>query len=203
VLKIKILIVEDEGLTAVNLKSNLLELGYEVVAIADSGEEAIQKALSLLPDIILMDITLKGTINGIQAAMEIRKSKAIPIIYLTAHTDSETIAQAKLTKPYGYLPKPCSKVTVATTIEMALYKSNAEQERERLLTELEEAMTRVKLLSGLLPVCASCKNIRNEMGHWQKIEAYISEHSEAEFSHGVCPECTHKLYPEVAARKNK
>lgn len=197
--KIKILIVEDEALTAMNLKSNLEEMGHRVIGIADSGESAIKKSEELKPNLILMDITLKGEMNGIDAAIMIRKLNPIPIIYMTAHTDTETIEKAKLTQPYGYLPKPCSKIIIRTTIEMAIYKSQAEREREKLLLELEEAMNKVKLLSGLLPVCASCKNIRNEIGHWQKIEQYITEHSEAEFSHAICPDCTHKLYPDISS----
>ena len=70
----------------------------------------------------------------------------------------------------------------------------AEQERERLIIELQEALAKVKTLSGMLPICASCKKIRDDKGYWQQIEAYISDHSEAEFSHGICPDCAEKIY---------
>ncbi|MBW1744032.1 MAG: PAS domain-containing protein [Deltaproteobacteria bacterium] len=76
-------------------------------------------------------------------------------------------------------------------------RKRAEQERERLIGELQEALAKVKTLSGLLPLCSSCKRIRDDQGYWQQIEAYIRDHSEAEFSHSVCPECAKKLYPEV------
>jgi PAS domain S-box-containing protein len=76
-------------------------------------------------------------------------------------------------------------------------RKKAEEERERLIGELQEALAEVKTLSGLLPICASCKSIRDDQGYWQQIEAYIRDHSEAEFSHSVCPECAKKLYPEV------
>jgi len=69
-------------------------------------------------------------------------------------------------------------------------------ERERLIHELQEALAKVKKLSGFLPICASCKKIRNDQGYWMQIEAYIRDHSEAEFSHGICPECMKKLYPD-------
>jgi len=82
-------------------------------------------------------------------------------------------------------------------------RKRAEEERERLIEELKEALAEVKALSGLLPICASCKSIRNDQGYWQQIEAYIKEHSEAEFSHSVCPECARKLYPEVFEKKSK
>ncbi len=73
----------------------------------------------------------------------------------------------------------------------------AEKERERLIQELQQAMTNVKALSGLLPICASCKKIRDDEGYWKQIESYISAHSEAEFSHGICPDCLKKLYPDI------
>ena len=77
----------------------------------------------------------------------------------------------------------------------------AEHERERLVSELREALAEVKTLSGFLPICASCKNIRTDTGYWQQIESYLSEHSDVEFTHGICPECVGKLYPEFAARQ--
>jgi len=80
-------------------------------------------------------------------------------------------------------------------------RKQAEEERERLIGELQEALAEVKTLSGLLPICASCKSIRDDQGYWQQIEAYIRDHSEAEFSHSVCPECAKKLYPEVFDKK--
>ena len=72
-----------------------------------------------------------------------------------------------------------------------------EQDRERLITELQDALTKVRTLSGLLPICASCKKIRNDEGYWDQIESFISKHSHAEFSHSICPECARKLYPDL------
>ena len=74
------------------------------------------------------------------------------------------------------------------------------EEREKLILELQDAIAKVKTLSGMLPICASCKKIRDDKGYWKQIEAYISEHSEALFTHGICPECTRKLYPEYYNR---
>lgn len=76
-------------------------------------------------------------------------------------------------------------------------RKRADAEREQLIAELREALSRIKALQGLLPICASCKRIRDDRGHWNRIESYLQEHSGAEFSHGVCPECIQKLYPEV------
>ncbi len=144
--KKKILLVEDEAVTALDLKANLLELGYEVVAHAISGEEAIRATGTLHPDLILMDIRLQGPMNGIEAAAEINRSHAIPIVYLTAHTDSKTLNQAKITEPFGYLPKPCNVNTLASTIEMALYKAEAEAGRRQAEDKLQAVLREQKII---------------------------------------------------------
>jgi DNA-binding FadR family transcriptional regulator len=83
-------------------------------------------------------------------------------------------------------------------LEMAMARLGLERERERLITELQQALAQVKLLSGLLPICANCKKIRDDKGYWKQVETFISEHSEAIFSHGICPECVRKHYPDLA-----
>jgi len=145
---IRILLVEDEFLTAVNIKEDLELFGYEVPAIVTNGEEAIRKALELLPDLILMDISLDGPMSGIEAATEIQKSHPIPIIYLTAHADAKTIEQAKTTAPFGYLSKPCSAATMMSTIEMVYAKNKNDltiQRRERQTFAAELSKKAVKL----------------------------------------------------------
>lgn len=87
------------------------------------------------------------------------------------------------------------------TLEDITEKKRAEEERETLIGELQEALSKIKLLSGLIPICAYCKKIRNDQGYWEQIETYIREHSEAEFSHSFCPECAVKLYPEYFKQK--
>jgi CheY-like chemotaxis protein len=200
--KKKILLVEDEAVTAMDMKANLLDLGYEVPMAVASGEGAILAAIQEQPDLILMDIKLDGPMSGIEAADVIWKNQAIPVVFLTAHADTDTIWKAKKVEPFGYLPKPCNMETLMTTLAVVLYKSDAdaarrkaELERERLVVELQEALAKVKLLSGFLPICASCKKIRDDQGYWHQIEEYIRDHSEAEFTHGICQECAKKLYP--------
>jgi len=87
---------------------------------------------------------------------------------------------------------------VAERLGRVIERKRYEEERERLISQLKEALSKIKKLSGLLPICASCKKIRDDKGYWNKIESYISNHSEAEFSHGICPDCMKKLYPEYA-----
>ena len=113
-----------------------MRLGYGVAAHGGTGEEAIQLAAELRPDLVLMDIGLPGEMNGVDAADEIRTRFDIPVVYLTAHSDEDTLARAKLTGPFGYVLKPFETRDLRSTLEMALYK----HEQEKKLRESEEAL---------------------------------------------------------------
>lgn len=126
--KINVLVVEDESIVSKDIQHSLKKLGYSVVGAASTGEKAIELAKSTMPDIILMDIMLKGEMNGIEAADEIRKTCSIPVIFLTAYADESTLSKAKITEPYGYILKPFKEIDLHTTIEMAIYKHGREQE---------------------------------------------------------------------------
>ncbi|WP_236950964.1 PAS domain S-box protein [Methanobacterium subterraneum] len=121
----KILLVEDEMVEAMNLKRSLQAMGYDVMAIASYGEEAIEKANTLKPDIILMDILLKGKMDGITAAQAISKHE-IPVIYISALPDDATVNRALISAPYGYLVKPYDIRKLKISIEVALYKKQME-----------------------------------------------------------------------------
>lgn len=133
----RILIVEDESIVALNIKNRLEALGYIIVATTSSGESAIQIAQENNPDLVLMDIKLKGVIDGIEAATQIWNRFQIPVVYLTAYSDEETVERAKVTEPYGYILKPFEAKDLGTTIEISLYKHQMERklrEREQWLT---------------------------------------------------------------------
>jgi two-component system cell cycle sensor histidine kinase/response regulator CckA len=123
-----IFIVEDEAIVAENLTSKLEQLGYAVAGIATRGEEAVEMALHLKPQLILMDIQLEGDLDGITAAEMIRQRYDMPVIFLTAHSDPATLARAKITGPFGYILKPFELRDLATQIELAFSKHRAEQE---------------------------------------------------------------------------
>ncbi len=125
--KPNIMIVEDEGLVAMELKEELLHLGYDVSCTTDSGEEAMKNLLEAKPDLILMDIQLRGCIDGIQTAKQIFSEYRIPIIYLTALSDEKTLSRACESEPYGFLVKPFSERSLYTTIETALSKARKER----------------------------------------------------------------------------
>ncbi|MBF0327615.1 MAG: response regulator [Nitrospirae bacterium] len=145
--KKRILVVEDECITSMSIESNLVKAGYEVAAVVTKGEDAVRIAFELHPDLILMDISLEGHMSGIDAADEIRSAcEDIPIVYMTAHTDSETIGRAKRTEPFGYLTKPLNMNTLMSTIEVALYKGEADAQRrkaEKALSERDELIKNI------------------------------------------------------------
>jgi len=137
----KLLIVEDERIVAKDIQSTLQNLGYEILAMVSSGEEAVSRAAEMRPDLVLMDIMLKGQMDGIQAAQVIQDRFSIPVIYLTAYADSSTLQRAKITTPFGYILKPFEERELHTTIEMALYRHQMDrkfresEDRFRTLTE--------------------------------------------------------------------
>jgi PAS domain S-box-containing protein/diguanylate cyclase (GGDEF)-like protein len=125
--KVRMLVVEDERIVSMDLQGRLRSMGYEVVGAAVSGEEAIEKAGVLRPDMILMDIMLDGQLDGIQAAEIIRSRYGIPVIYLTAYADTATLERAKITEPFGYILKPFEERELHGHIEIALYKNRMEK----------------------------------------------------------------------------
>jgi diguanylate cyclase (GGDEF)-like protein/PAS domain S-box-containing protein len=141
--KIRILIVEDEGLIARDIENMVKNAGYEVCGVIASGKEAVEQADKTQPDLILMDIILRGEMDGVEAAEKIRERYNIPVIYLTAHTDENTLQRAKLTEPLGYTLKPVEQKELLTVIEMALYKHQMERtlrEREGWLTTILQSI---------------------------------------------------------------
>ena len=138
-----ILIVEDERVVARDIEKRLKRLGYQVVGSVASGEEALRQVKQVLPDLVLMDIQLKGQLDGIQAAEQIHANLDIPVIYLTAYADDETLQRAKVTEPFGYIVKPFDERDLHAAIEIALRRRLAEAairvalEKERELTELK------------------------------------------------------------------
>jgi diguanylate cyclase (GGDEF)-like protein/PAS domain S-box-containing protein len=141
--KIRVLIVEDEGLIARDIENMVKNAGYDICDVVSTGEEAIERAEKTQPDLILMDIILRGAMDGVEAAERIREHINVPVIYLTAHTDENTLERAKLTEPQGYTLKPVEQKELLTVIEMALYKHQLEmklREREGWLSTLLQSI---------------------------------------------------------------
>lgn len=135
-MSVRVLVVEDEMIVAEDLRRTLQQLGYEVSSIVATGEAVRRQVEIDQPDLILMDIGLKGSMDGIEAAQELNSRHVVPIVYLTAYTDPETLKRAKLTNPFGYIIKPFEKRDLRTTIEMALHKHRMEKKVTHLNTVL-------------------------------------------------------------------
>ncbi|MEQ1859164.1 MAG: response regulator [Chthoniobacteraceae bacterium] len=185
----RILVIEDEAITALDLKRELIALGFDVVGVEDNAHDAVRAAETLRPDLVLMDIQLAGGTDGITAASVIRGNGNIPVVFITAHSDRATLSRALAASPFGYVLKPFQVRELEVGIELALYKHAKEIEVRALVQDLETALANVRQLTGLVAICSACKKIRGADGCWQPLESFLSEHTGAKFSHGLCPDC--------------
>jgi len=208
-----ILLVDDSTENLLLLQSILQTGGYKDLLTAESAVQAF-KHLGMddsggdgtSVDLILMDIQMPD-INGIETCRrikEVERFRDIPIIMVTAMAQREKLQLAFAAGAMDYINKPVNKIELRTRVGSALKlkqemdsRKAREQELKKRTQELEQALREVKVLRGFIPICASCKKIRNDRGYWQLVEAYIREHSEAEFSHGICPDCIKKFFPGV------
>jgi PAS domain S-box-containing protein len=316
VAKRKILILDDDILVGGELESRLTRLGYEVAAIASSGGEAIALTAQAAPDLVLVDMALRGDANGLEAVNEIRRHWTSPIVFMIAETEEANLRRAGVTEPYGYVVQPCTDRELHVHIELALCKHDAaravhemedrffansidmlcfldfnghfkrlnpaweqtlgftrkelmsrpfiefvhpddrertlaqnarvrgggkalafenrylckdgsyrwlrwnaasdsreqviysvardvtaskqaEDDRERLVRELQDALAEVKSLREILPICSYCRKIRDDENYWHTVESYFSQHTTTRFSHGICPSC---MESEIASQ---
>ena len=164
----KILIVEDEYIVALDIKSHIQRMGHPVVGIAGTGHKAIELAVDMQPDLILMDIQLRGPLDGIDTATLIRDKLGIPIVYLTAFTDANTLERASTTQPLGYIIKPYQGRELDATIKMALYKSQIEAELKTYVNQLDLIM--VHATDGFILIDSDMNVLRMN----QIAETYLS-----------------------------
>src|SRR5208337_612644 len=127
----KILVVDDEAIISMQLEERLHAMGYTVAGMAASGEDAIEKARRLSPDLILMDIVMPGRLNGIEAAQAIVCELDIPVVFVTSYADDAIIEKAKQVRPYGYIVKPFNELEIKAAIEVALFRKASEQEMKK------------------------------------------------------------------------
>jgi response regulator RpfG family c-di-GMP phosphodiesterase len=173
-----VLIVEDEAIIAADLQDCLQRLGYEVTGLAASHEEALQKISVHLPDLVLMDIRLKGDVDGIEVAALIRERFDLPVIYVTAHFDQDLVERAKITEPYGYIVKPIEERELHPILQIAFHRKAQEKERAKRFSAERELAGNILdgSIKALAEVLRTVAPLSFDQG--QKLKAYIAKLAE-------------------------
>jgi len=201
----KVLVAEDEPVSRRILKALLVKWGYEVVAVSD-GIEALQTLESEeAPLLALLDWMMPG-MDGIGVCQKIRESihlKPTYIILLTAKDQKEDLVLGLQSGADDYITKPFDIRELRARVQVGLRVMDLQQALSDRVKELEIALSKVKQIQGLLPICCYCKKIRNDHNYWEQVEKYMIEHSEVQFSHGICPDCFQKAMGQVLEKSNR
>ncbi|MBU1649422.1 MAG: response regulator [Proteobacteria bacterium] len=195
---VRLIIAEDDYLVNEEIKRSLKAFNYEIVGEASNGEEALMMTCDLKPDVVLMDVKMPK-LDGIEASRLIQKKCPTPIVILTSYESSDLLEQASGAGVGAYLTKPPKAEEVNRAIIIAMARHRDLMEIRELYNDLKEALSKIKTLAGIIPICMHCKNIRDDKGYWNEVSKFITEHSEAEFSHSICEQCLEKYYPGIAA----
>ena len=192
----------DDSPTNLAVLSSILEAEPCHLLLAESGEQALVHAREGHPQLILLDVMMPG-MNGYQVCQALKSDPAtqdIPVMFITSRTDLDDVVRGFETGALDYVSKPFEPLELLARVRTHLELHRRRDQERRLIAELREALDHVKLLSGLLPICAHCKKVRDDHGFWQQVEAYISTHSEATFSHGLCPDCIPIYFPDFGSQ---
>ncbi len=198
--RVRVLIVDDNELFRRSTSRIMDRLGYEVMGQAEDGRQAVALTTRLQPDLVLMDVEMPQ-MGGIEAARLIQQSQPTPVVLLTGHDSQELLREARDAGVAAYLVKPLDPDELRRTVVIALARFDdwvalrkANDELAERNDQLRKALAAIKTLRGLLPICAWCgRKIETETGQWVSLESYVVEHSEAEFTHGICPDCLTKM----------
>ncbi|HET9220891.1 MAG TPA: response regulator [Roseiflexaceae bacterium] len=193
-----VLIVDDDPANLELLFQHLSQAGYRVL-VAETGQLALERAELAQPEAILLDVMMPG-MDGFETCRRLKQqatTQAIPVIFMTALADTADKVKGFAAGGVDYVTKPFQPEELLARVQAHTTVYLLQKELRRKNSELEVALSQVKRLSGLLPICASCKKIRDDQGYWQDVAVYIQDHSEAELSHGLCADCAKRLYPEL------
>lgn len=192
---LNVLIAEDEPLARELLYDLLTDSGHTVIGEAGDGLEAVEKALMLKPDVVLMDIRMPE-MDGIEAMRTIWKERPTPVIILSAFDVPDLVAEATAAGAGAYLTKPYQRREINRAIQVSVARFKDFIQLQNQNHALQTVLNNIKSLNGIVHICANCKRVRDEENQWLPIELYIEYHSDVSFSHGLCPDCAELLYPQ-------
>jgi DNA-binding response OmpR family regulator len=192
--------VVDDTPTNLSLLFHALEGAGFRVLVATRGQSALEAIPeAIVPDLILLDVMMPG-LDGFETCRRLKQNKAtqdIPIIFMTALADPVDEVKGLELGAVDYITKPIKVETVLARVRTHLALRKLQYELEQKNAELQQALANVKVLQGLLPICANCKKIRDDEGYWQEVEEYVKKYAQVEFSHGFCPECMKIMYADL------
>ncbi|MCG8470504.1 MAG: response regulator [Desulfobacterales bacterium] len=194
-----VLVVDDRPENVAHLIKILEPEGYRL-AHANSGEEAMALVRSFRPHLILMDVMMPPGMDGFSTCRMLKEdteTRDIPVVFVTAKNETDAIVEGFKCGGQDYIPKPFRREEVLSRVRTHIRIQILISDQARLIAELQDALAQVKTLRGLLPICASCKKIRDDKGYWHQIETYLSCHADVDFTHGICTECMKTLYPDL------
>ena len=194
-----VLVVDDDPDILFATERIIMKAGYSTIK-ASSAAECKKLMQENCPDLILLDVVLPD-MQGTDLCREIKGDsnyEGTYIILLSGkRTSSDEQSMGLDFGADGYIARPISNRELLARVDAMVRIISAERERDQLIIRLQEAMSKIKTLNGLLPICMHCKKIRDDKGYWNQIEAYIHERSDAEFSHSICRDCAEKHYPDI------
>lgn len=195
---IRILVVDDDPDILFATARILKQEGFEVIS-ANTGNQCLEKVDKEDPDLILLDVELPD-ILGTEVCQKLKGStdheKKYIMMLSGEKISSDDQADGLDFGADGYIARPVSNRELVSRINSMVRLIRAERKSDSYILELEQAMERIKVLSGIIPICMHCKQIRDDKGYWNQLEAFIQSHSSAQFSHGICDACLEKYYPE-------
>ncbi len=194
----RILIADDDITSRTVLSAVLQKNGHTVVEARDGHEALAALDRTDAPRIAILDWMMPG-IDGLEVCRRLRARETDRppyLIMLTTRGGKADVSAGLRAGADDYLTKPFNAVELAARVEVGSRFIGLEDRLADKVKELQEALAQIRTLSGIVPICSSCKRIRDDAGYWRQVEAYVSAHSDARFTHGICPECMAKLYPE-------
>jgi DNA-binding response OmpR family regulator len=194
----RILIAEDDATSRIVLATVLTKDGYNVTATDDGGAawEVLKKPNA--PRLAILDLMMPG-IDGLEL---VRRVRAIPsaappyLIIVSTKSEKADVISALDAGANDYLTKPFDPGELRARIEVGRRMIEMRFQLNEKVEELSQALAEVRTLKGIVPICANCKNVRDDQGYWNRVETYLNEHTEADFTHAVCPDCMKRLYPQ-------